>query len=535
VKILVSDKLADEGLAILKAEPGFEVDVKTGLPPDQLKAILGGYDGIVIRSDTKLTAAVLAAPGGLKVIARAGVGVDNVDLPTATKHGIVVMNAPDGNTLSTAELALALMFAVSRQVVPAAASVKQGQWDRKSFMGRQLAGKTVGVVGLGRIGKAVARRCLGLEMKVIGFDPFFAGERELAKQVRLVEKLEDLLPEAHYLTVHTPLTDETKGLIGRAELAMLPKGAYVINAARGGIVDEAALLAAIESGHLGGAGLDVYTQEPPPNRALVEHPKVVSLPHLGASTREAQQSVAIDACRNLVDYLAGRELRNAVNVPAFDFAAAGALRPYAELGHRMGAVAAAVIHGRLKRVVVTYAGEIAKEPAKQVTLSVLMGLLQGFVSAALNVVNAMVVAEEHGVEVSERTASDARGYASSVRVTAESDRESHTVAGTVFDRRRPRITAIDDFYMELKPEGDMVILYNEDRPGVIGEVGAIFGAHRINIASMAFGRKLDSKQACIALALDSVPPDAVLDELRAKPFIARVSHVSLPPIKSESE
>jgi D-3-phosphoglycerate dehydrogenase len=535
MKILVSDKLADEGLAILKAEPGFEVEVKTGLAPDQLKAILGQYDGIVIRSDTKLTADVLAQPGGLKVIARAGVGVDNVDLPTATKHGIVVMNAPDGNTLSTAELALALMFAVSRQVYPATASVKQGQWDRKSFMGRLLADKTVGIVGLGRIGKALARRCLGLDMKVIGYDPFFAGDRELAKQIRLVDKLQELLKEAQYLTVHTPLTDETKGLIGAKELAMLPKGAYVINAARGGIVDEAALLEALQSGQVAGAGLDVYTKEPPDNRPLVDHPKVISLPHLGASTKEAQQSVAIDACRNLVDYLAGRELRNAVNVPAFDFAAAGALKPYAELGHRMGAVAAAIIHGRLKRIVITYAGDIAKEPYKQVSLSALMGLLRSIVSVPLNVVNAMVVAEEHGIEVSERTAADARGYASSVRVTAESDRESHAVTGTVFDRRRPRITAIDDFYMELKPEGDMVITFNEDRPGVIGEVGAIFGAHRINIASMTFGRNVDTRQACMALTLDSVPPAPILEELRRKPFIARVSHVSLPPLKSDSE
>ncbi|MGB2938654.1 MAG: phosphoglycerate dehydrogenase [Phycisphaerae bacterium] len=533
MKILVSDKLADEGIEILKAEPGFEVDVRTDLTPDQLKSEIGKYDGIVIRSGTKLTADVLAEPGNLKAIARAGVGVDNVDIPTATRHGIVVMNAPDGNTLSTAELTIGLMLAVSRNVVPASVSLREGKWDRKQFMGRQLAGKTVGIVGLGRIGTAVARRCLGFEMKVVGYDPFVAGGRELATQIRLVENIEDLLKEADYLTVHTPLSDETRGLIGAGELAMLPKGAFVINTARGGIVDEQALLEALESGHLGGAGLDVYTSEPPRNRALVEHPKAVALPHLGASSREAQQGVAIDACRNLVDYLADRGLRNALNVPAIDFVAAGELKPYAELGHRMGAILAAIFRGRLKRLTVTYAGEIADQPYNQVTISLIIGMLQNVVGMPLNVVNARVAAKESGVEVSEQTSSDARGYASSLRVVAEGDRESRSVRGTVFGARHPRVTAIDEFYMELRPEGDLVITFNEDRPGIIGEVGTIFGSHGVNIASMTFGRKVNSGEACLGLTLDTVPPPEVLEELRNKAFMKCVHHVSLPPLTTE--
>jgi len=534
MKILVSDKLADEGLDILRAEPSFEVDVNTDLTPEDLKATIGQYDGICIRSGTKLTADVLAEPGNLKAIARAGVGVDNVDLPTATRHGIVVMNAPDGNTLSTAEVTVGLMLAASRNMAPACASLKAGEWNRKAFKGNQVAGKTIGIIGLGRIGTAVAKRCLGLEMKVIGYDPFIAGALpELAKQIRLVDNLDALVAEANYLTVHTPMTDETRGIIGARELAALPEGAYVLNAARGGIIDEDALLEALKAGHLGGAALDVYPSEPPENRELVEHPKVLCLPHLGASTEEAQRNVAIDACHNLVDCLAGRELRNAVNVPAIDFAAVGELKPYAELGHRMGTILAALMHGRLRRLVVTYAGDIAEEPYRQVTISVVMGMLHRVSGTPLNMVNAMVVAQEEGLEISEQTETDAHGYVSAIRVLAEGDKESHSVRGTVFQQRYPRITAIDDFYMELRPAGDLLITFNEDRPGIIGEVGSTFGKMSINIASLTFGRKLDTQEACLALTLDTVPPKDLLEDLRAKDFMHRVQHVSLPPLQSE--
>ena len=445
------------------------------------------------------------------------------------------MNAPDGNTLSTAELTMALMLAVSRNIAPACASLKGGKWDKKSFMGYLLAGKTVGIVGLGRIGKAVAKRCLAFDMKVVGYDPFVAGAAgDLAKQITIVGTLDELIQQANYLTVHTPLTDETRGIIGKRELAMLPKGAFVINAARGGIIDEAALLEALNTGTLGGAALDVYTKEPVEDRGLVDHPKVTCLPHLGASSHEAQRNVSIDACRNIIDYLAGRELRGAVNVPAINFAAAGALKPYAELGHRMGAILAGLMHGRLKRLTVTYGGDIAREPYNRVTISVVMGMLQRVTSTPLNEVNALLVARESGVEVAERTSTETGGYVSSLRVVAEGDLESHSVSGTVFHGRYARIMALDDFAMELKPEGDLVLTFNADQPGVIGEVGTVFGKHGINIASMTFGRKMDTKEACLALMLDAVPPPKVLEELRGKAFMKRVHHVSLPPLVSES-
>jgi D-3-phosphoglycerate dehydrogenase / 2-oxoglutarate reductase len=535
LKILVSDKLAEEGIAILKAEPGVEVDLKPGISPEDLKAIIGQYDGICIRSETKLTADILSAPGKLRAIARAGVGVDNVDLPTATRNGIVVMNAPDGNTLSTAELTMGLMLAVSRHIAHACASLKGGKWDKKSYMGNLLAGKTVGIIGLGRIGKAVAKRCLAFDMKVVGYDPFVAGAAgDLAKQITIVGSLEELVKQSNILTVHTPMSNETRGIIGKKELAMMPKGAFVINAARGGIIDEAALLEALNAGTIAGAGLDVYTKEPVEDRGLVDHPKVTCLPHLGASSHEAQRNVSIDACHNIMDYLSGRALRGAVNVPAIDFAAVGALRPYAELGHRMGAVLAGMMHGRLKRISVTYAGDIARESYNQVTISIAMGLLQRVVSTPLNMVNALLVAKESGVEIAERTSTETGGYVSVLRVVAEGDKESHSVAGTVFHGRYARITALDDFYMELRPEGDLVLTFNADQPGVIGEVGSVFGKHGINIASMTFGRKMDTKEACLALMLDAVPPPAVLEELSAKPFMKRVHHVSLPPLVSES-
>jgi len=533
MRILVADKLAEEGLAVLRAEPDVELDIKLGLKPEELKAVIGQYDGVCIRSEVKLTADILSSPGGLKAIVRAGVGVDNIDLPTATRHGIVVMNTPDGNTLATTELTMALMLAVSRNLAPACQSLKEGHWDRKTFMGHQLAGKTIGIIGLGRIGTAVAQRCLAFDMTVIGYDPFVKGAKDPTKPIRLVDRIDDLLREANYLTVHTPLSDETRGIIGKAQLEMLPKGAFVINAARGGIIDEAALIEVLDSGHLGGAAIDVYTKEPPENRRLVEHPRVLCLPHLGASSFEAQRNVSVDACMNLVDFLRGRELRGAVNVPAVDFAAAGELKPYAELGHRMGAVLAALQHGRLKRLVVTYAGEITEEKYTLVTVSVVIGMLQRFAPSPINMVNAMVVARDNGVEISEQTSPDARGYVSSLRVTAEGESESHSVCGTVFANHYPRLTAVDDFYMELRPAGDLVITFNDDRPGIIGDVGGVFGKHGINIASMTFGRQMDAQEACLALTLDTVPPAAVLDELRTKDYMRRVHYVSLPPLVSE--
>ena len=320
IKVLVSDKLPQEGLAILEREEGVEVEVHTGLPPEELKKIIGQYDGIIIRSGTKLTADVLGAAENLTAVARAGVGVDNVDVPTATQLGIVVMNTPDANTISTAELAISLIMGLCRKIHPAAASLGRGEWDRKSFKGTQLAGKTLGVIGLGRIGSAVARRMLAFDMKVVGYDPFFAGSKELEQKIGIVDNLDALYAQADIVTVHVPKTADTMGMIGAAAIAKMKKGVMLVNAARGGIIDEGALLEGLESGHVAGAALDVYSKEPPEDRRLVEHPKVLAVPHLGAQTEEAQLLVAMEASQALVDFLKGRGMANAVNMPKSDHA-----------------------------------------------------------------------------------------------------------------------------------------------------------------------------------------------------------------------
>lgn len=529
-RILVSDKLADEGLRILQSEPDIDVDVRLEMSAEELKKEIGNYDAILIRSGTKLTAEVLAEPGDLQAIVRAGVGVDNIDIAAATRGGVLVMNTPDANTLSTAELTITLMLAMSRNIVPAANSLKAGKWDRKSFQGVQLVGKTLGVVGLGRIGLAVASRALGMEMDVVGYDPFIGGSKELQEQIRLVDSLDDLLRQADYLTVHTPLTDETRGLIGKRELALLPEGARVVNAARGGIIDEEALADALDSGHVAGTALDVYSCEPPSNRRLIEHPNALCLPHLGANTAEAQQNVAIEAARTVVAFLKDGEVRSAVNAPAIDFSRAGELKAYLELGHRVGEILAGITQGRIKGVQVTYCGEVTEKPTQQITMSVLIGLLQRHVPQKLNMVNALVVANEHGIKVQQTMSLGDALYATQVDVEVTSDKESHHVLGTVFSDRYARVVNIDDFPVELKPEGDLVINYTIDRPGVIGSIGTLFGEKGINIASMSFGRKAASGESCVVLSLDTPPSDDIMQALKDKDFISRTHRISLPSL-----
>ncbi|MDP6380326.1 MAG: phosphoglycerate dehydrogenase [Phycisphaerae bacterium] len=534
MKILVSDKLSDEGLSILQGEANIQVDVRPGMSADELREQIGNYEGILIRSGTKLTADALSKPGDLRVIVRAGVGVDNVDLAAATRNGILVMNTPDANTLSTAEVALTLMMALSRNIVPAANSLTEGKWDRKSFVGAQLAGKTLGVIGLGRIGMAVAQRALGLAMNVVSYDPFVGGSKTLEEKITQVDSLEDLLRQADYLTVHTPLTDGTRGLIGKKELALLPEGARVINAARGGIIDEDALADALESGHLAGAALDVFTAEPPTNRRLIENPKALCIPHLGASTVEAQQNVAIEAARTLVAYLKNGEVTSAVNAPAVDFAKAGEMRAYLELGHRLGSILSSITMGRIKAVRLNYAGEITQKPVEQITVSVVIGLLERHVQQRLNLINALIVAREHNIDVQQTTALAVGPYTTQLSATVVSDKEEHTISGTVFSDRYARVVTIDDFPVELRPEGDLVVTYTMDRPGVIGGIGTLFGEKGINISSMTFGRKKASGESCVVLSLDSPPPDEVMEALKEKDFVARVYRVSLPPLGEHS-
>jgi D-3-phosphoglycerate dehydrogenase len=533
MKVLIADKLSNVGLDWLKKQKDVELTVKPGLPPAELATIVGDYDGMIIRSGVKVTSEVLANPGKLRCIARAGVGVDNVDVPVATAKGVIVMNTPGGNTLSTAELTLALMLALSRKVAPANASLKGGAWDRKSFEGTQLAGKTLGIVGLGRIGKAVARRAAAMEMRVLGYDPFFAGGGD---DIEIVKDLNELCKRADYLTVHTPKTPETLGMIGPAQFAVMKPSCRLVNSARGGIIDPTALLEALNAGKVAGAALDVYTAEPPTNdaeKALIQHPNVLAVPHLGASTEEAQEQVALEAAEQLVEALRGGEVRNAVNAPGFDKAMPPLLRPFAELATRIGAILAQITTGGVTRVEVIYRGPIADMNVTPITAHLLVGLLAPHLEQPLNVINAPVLAQQRGVEVQQITSAKVREFSNVMEVTVHTDAQKRSAVGTIFGNRFPRVIAIDGYRMELQPEGHVVIIFNEDRPGVVGKYGTIFGDNKINIADMTFSRKKKSGLAVVGINLDQAPPQAVMDQISQLDLVQAAYSIPLPALPPE--
>ena len=507
-KILVSDKLAPEGIEILKKEPNVDVDVKTGLSKDELLGIIGEYEGIIIRSATKLDAEVIAKADKLRAIARAGVGIDNVDVLAASRKGVIVMNTPGGNTTSTAEHTLALMMALSRNVYPAARSLKDGAWDRKKYTGTQLEGKTIGVIGLGRVGETVAKRAKSLGMTVIGYDPYLAETKGKALGIETVEALEAMYPRCDYITVHTPLSDETRGIINADAIAKMKDGVRVINCARGGIIDEAALLAGLKSGKVAGAAVDVYEKEPPDDRALIEHDKVLCTPHLGASTEEAQIQVAVDAAAQLLDALTGREVRFAVNAPMMDWSKMPGVAPLATLAYRMGELLAQLTApgARIRKVELTFAGDIPGDAECVVTAHLLVAILRRLSPEPVNLVNVRVLAKESRIDLETTHSADAADFTEllSARVVCD-DGEEHTTSGAIFQKDEPRIVAIDGFAVEAIPTGDLLVIFESDRPGLVGEVGTVLGSHGINIARMTFGRKAEGGDAIVVLNVDSAP------------------------------
>jgi len=514
MKILISDKLPDVAVKILTSDPGVEVDNKPGLSPDELKSIIGGYDGIIIRSGNKLTADILDRAARMKVIARAGVGVDNVDVKAASRKGIIVMNTPGGNTTSTAEHTFAMILALARSIPRACSSLKGGEWDRKSFVGTQLSGKTIGIIGLGRIGMEVAKRSLAFEMTVIGFDPYVSPEKAAQVGIELVG-LDAIWERADFITVHTPMTDETRGLIGAKEFAKMKKGVRIINCARGGIVDEDALADALAAGKVAGAALDVYSSEPPTNRRLVEMPQVVATPHLGASTEEAQITVATDAARQLLDALMGRGVRFAVNLPGIDPQEAKVLEPYLGLAETIGSLLRQLGEGQLKAVRVRYTGELAKLNVMAVTRSLTAGLLKPVLEENVTLVNAPVLAEERGVTITESRSSAAGDFTTTIMAEMDTtDQATQVVEGTLFGRRDARIVNINGYHVEVIPRGDMLVIMNRDRPGLIGDIGRIMGGGGVNISSMTFGRREAGGDAMTVLNLDAKPPQSLLDQVR---------------------
>jgi D-3-phosphoglycerate dehydrogenase len=536
MKVLIADKLSNVGLDWLRKQSDVELDIKPGLAPAELAKIVGNYDGMIIRSGVKVTAEVLENPGRLGCIARAGVGVDNVDVPVATAKGVIVMNTPGGNTLSTAELALALMLGLSRKIAPANASLKSGQWDRKSFEGTQLAGKTLGIVGMGRIGRAVAKRAVAMEMRVLGYDPFFAGEG--GDSVEMVKDLNELCKRADYITVHTPKTAETSGMIGAEQLTVMKPTVRLINAARGGIIDPQALLDALNAKKVAGAALDVYLAEPPANeaeKALIQHPNVLAVPHLGASTEEAQEQVALEAAEQLVEALRGGEVRNAVNAPGFDKAMPPMLRPYTELATRMGTILASITPGAMSKVEVVYRGAIADMTVTPITAYLLAGLMQPHIEQPVNVINAPVIAKQRGVEVEQITSAKVREFSNLMEVTIHTDGGKRSAVGTIFGNRFPRVIAIDGYRMELKPEGHVVIILNQDRPGVVGRYGTIFGDSRINIADMTFSRKKRSGLALVGITLDQPPAKGTIEEINGLEPVESAYYIKLPELPIDEQ
>ncbi len=535
IHVLAADKLASEGLAILQGDDQIQVDVKTGLSEDELASIAGQYDGMIIRSGAKVTAKVLANPGRLKAIARAGVGVDNVDIPAATQSGILVMNTPDANTLSTAELTLALMLALFRQVPAATASLKKGEWERSKYTGRQVAGKTLGILGLGRVGTALAARALALKMNVIGFDPFVTGAAPLEGRVRLAGSLAEMLAEVDVLTVHTPLTEQTRGIVGRAELATMKDGSYILNVARGGIIDEDALYEALTSGKVAGAALDVYESEPPKSEKearLIALDNVICTPHLGASTLEAQKAVSVEAAKILLDYLKKGEIRSAVNVAGLPSTLSGRDRAYIDLAERMGALLSPLCTEGIQEVTVSTQGTAAGEIGPMLGRYLLVGLLQPFFDIRLNLINIPEIAQERGIilrNVATRSSGDGSDR---VTLIVKTPSAFHEIEGIIGHGMQPRIVRIDGYRMDMIPDGPMLLILNDDQPGVIGLVGTTLGEQKVNIADMTLGRQ--ETKAMMVLNIDEPAPQAAIDALlRHSPPIRMVKAVNLAPIRKE--
>ncbi|MGZ9125593.1 MAG: phosphoglycerate dehydrogenase [Candidatus Binatia bacterium] len=527
MKILVSDSLAPEGLAVFQRAGDFEVDVRLGLKPDELKTICADYDGWVIRSGTKITAELIAAAKNLKVIGRAGVGYENIDVDAASKKGVVVMNTPGGNNVTTGEHTISLMMALARHIPQAVASLKNGRWDRNKFVGVELCNKTLGIIGLGNVGRIVAERAAGLKMKVIGFDPFISSETLARMGVNPVT-LEDIFAKSDFITVHVPLTAETQGMINGAAFAQMKTGVRIVNCARGGIIDENDLAAAIKDGKVAGAALDVYVDEPPgPDHPLIKMDQVITTPHLGASTDEAQLNVAIAVAEQMVDFLMKGVVRYAVNVPSVSPELLDVLRPYLVLSEKLGSLVTQMAGALPKELSVEYGGDVTQYNVAPLTLAALKGILTPMMESGVNYVNAPLIARERGIKVVESKSSRTTDFANYIMIQADTGAKQFEVEGVVFGSKHPRIVRVDNFYLEAVPEGYILILRNRDVPGVVGTVGSLLGRNAINIAGMELGRSDKGGNAISFIHVDEAVSKKALQELRALPEIVSAELVKL--------
>lgn len=527
-RVLVSDSLSEAGLRILQSAEGMEVDYRPGLSESQLAEAIGDYEALVIRSGSKVTARVLEGAHALRVIGRAGIGVDNVDVAAASKRGIVVMNTPTGNAVTTAEHAISLMLSLARKIPQATASMKSGKWEKSKFQGLEVAGKTLGILGLGNIGRIVADRAAGLKMRVIGYDPFLAADRARTLGVEKVE-LDELWKRSDVITCHTPLTAETRGVIGDAAIAQMKKGVLIVNAARGGIVDEQAVLRGLQSGKLAGAALDVFEREPPdPSHPLLGRDDVIVTPHLGASTDEAQERVALEIAEQIVAFLTTGAIVNAVNALGLTPDQLETVGPYIRLARRLGQFLAQLDPLAVEEIEVVATGEAGDIGVGPITREALAGYLGCFMDSPVNSINAPLVAADRGIRVTEVRRERSRGYASLVSMTARGTAGGlHSASGTLSSSGEPRLATVDGFELDAWMVGRMLVMWNEDRPGVIGNVGTLLGARNINVARMQVGLEPTRRQAISVWNVDSPVPADVLEELRKLPNVSAAITVTL--------
>lgn len=526
-RVLISDSLSEQGLERLRACPEIEVDVRPGLKGEELLRAIPAYQGLIIRSGTKVTKEVIDAATNLRVVGRAGIGVDNVDVEAATKRGIVVMNTPGGNNVTTAEHAISLMLALARNIPQANASLKSGQWKREKFTGSEICNKVLGVIGLGNIGSIVAERALGLKMQILAYDPFVSPETAAKLRVELAS-LDDMYARADFITVHTPMTKETRGLIGAAAFAKMKKGVRIINCARGGIVDEAALAQAIKDGVVAGAALDVFEEEPPPaNHPLLQVEQVICTPHLGAATDEAQINVAIAIAEQVVNFLSQGVIQNAVNFPSMTPKMLTILQPYLVLGEKLGGFLSQLADSAPQEIQVEYSGDIIDYDAAPATAAVLRGILSPFLETPVNYVNAPHIARERGIRVIESRSNRPSDFLNSITVRVASASGVKTVEGAVFSNNAVRLVRVNDFYLEAVLDGHIIVLNNRDVPGVVGAVGTLLGQRGINIAGLELGRDLVGGMAISLIHVDGQVPQEVLAELRTLEPIISAQQIKL--------
>lgn len=526
-KILVSDSISKEGLKSLLEAEDVQLDINTDLSPEELKEIIGDYHGLLVRSQTKVTKEIIEAANNLKVIGRAGVGIDNIDIKTATEHGIAVINAPDGNTISTTEHSFAMIMALARWIPQAHYDLKNGQWNRKKYVGVELNNKVLGVIGMGRIGSGVAKRAKAFNMDVIAYDPFISEEQAEKHDIK-IGTLEELLRVADFISIHAPLTKETKYLIDEDEFRSMKKGVRIINCARGGIIREQALIKALEEGIVEAAALDVYENEPPIGSPLLDHPRVVTTPHLGASTKEAQLNVAIDVAQEVYNYLSNMPFKNAINMPSLPSDILSHVRPFIPLVEKLGSFISQVIEGAIKRIEITYSGDIAEQEINFLTRNIVKGILRPHMGVEeVNDINAEIMAKRRNIEVVDIRSSKTHGFTNNIKVKLFTSKEEKFIAGTLLNGYGPRFVNFNGSTIDVIPEGHLIITEHIDRPGIIGKFGTILGDSQINIGNMQVGRNKESGTAIGIFGVDKEVEPSILEELSKVENVLKTYYVEI--------